>query len=195
MATAFYSDDYEDREGEAWKPVVGFEGYFQVSNMGTVRSLSRVSDYPSVHGPIQRKLRGRILRHRWGGPANSRYPFVSLNVDGVDTQVKVHRLVCEAFHGPAPEGCTDVAHNDGNRDNPRADNLRWATRKENMADCIVHGTLRHGETHQSARLTDAQVVEIRRSKEPAAVIAPRFGIIPNYVYDIRGNKRRRSAGS
>jgi hypothetical protein len=61
-----------------------------------------------------------------------------------------------------------------------------------MADCRRHGTYRFGENHQSAKLTDAEVLEIRRSGEAPKIIGPKFGIKPNYVHDIRGNRRRRA---
>ncbi|WP_449411892.1 HNH endonuclease signature motif containing protein [Methylobacterium komagatae] len=62
---------------------------------------------------------------------NHQYPTVSLARDGFGHRRLVHRLVCEAFHGPAPTPEHQVAHADGTRWNARADNLRWATRTEN----------------------------------------------------------------
>lgn len=53
---------------------------------------------------------------------------------------RLHRLVCEAFHGPEPQPGMDAAHNDGDRRNNHANNLRWATRAENIADQWSHGT-------------------------------------------------------
>lgn len=61
--------------------------------------------------------------------------------------VSVHILVCEAFHGPRRLGL-EVAHNDGNRLNASATNLRWATRLANIADKWLHGTMPGGGRHK-----------------------------------------------
>lgn len=74
----------------------------------------------------------------------------------------VHILVCEAFHGPRPTPKHQVAHADGTRDNNAETNLRWATLAENIADKVRHGTLRFGERHPIAKLTENQVIEIRQ---------------------------------
>jgi hypothetical protein len=108
----------------------------------------------------------------------------------------VHRLVCEAFHGRPPFPKAEVAHGDGDPSNNHAGNLRWATRKENMADCLLHGTRamgsRHGRTtkphltprgqhHGHAKLTESQVRAIRA----AAIVtgsgrrlAEKYGVSP-----------------
>lgn len=80
--------------------------------------------------------------------------------------VPVHVLVCETFHGPKPTPKHEVAHGDGDPENNRADNLRWATHVENSADMKWHGTLvpppgLRGEQHPSSKLTWADVREIR----------------------------------
>ena len=73
----------------------------------------------------------------------------------------VHVMVCEAFHGPRPPGM-QAAHLDGKSSNPRRDNLAWATPEENAAHKRLHGTARLGERHPGAKLTDADVVQLRR---------------------------------
>lgn len=74
---------------------------------------------------------------------------------------KAHRLVCEAFHGPAPEGKPCVAHGDGVRTNNHYTNLRWASHQENVRDRIAHQTDVSGERNPRAILTWEQVCEIR----------------------------------
>lgn len=92
-----------------------------------------------------------------------------VRIDG--KQHRVHRLVCTAFHGPAPEG-HEACHNDGDRLNNNASNLRWGTRAENVADAQRHGTfssgrppqasMARGESNGSAKLTAEIVREARR---------------------------------
>ena len=108
---------------EIWKDVVGYEGYYQVSNLGRVRSLDRIAS----NG---RKIKGKILSTKVNTPPY--YPRVSLSVNGKMKLVQVHRLVAQAFvYNPDPEHKTQVGHKDESRTNNRADNLEWVTPKEN----------------------------------------------------------------
>ena len=108
---------------EIWKDVVGYEGYYQVSNLGRVRSLDRITS----NG---RKIKGKILSTKVNTPPY--YPRVSLSVNGKMKLVQVHRLVAQAFvYNPDPEHKTQVGHKDESRTNNRADNLEWVTPKEN----------------------------------------------------------------
>lgn len=113
---------------------------------------------------------GRIFKIREGQPPKEKrltpnsagYLGTSLN----GRRYLVHRLVCEAFHGPAPEATMDVAHNNGNRTDNRAENLRWATRAENIADQRKHGT--HYTMHPSPRRRDYVAIQIAINKWRAA---------------------------
>lgn len=116
---------------EEWRPVVGYEGFYEVSNMGRVRSVPRTVMH-SRNGPM--KLNSRVLRPNTH-PAGHR--MVDLRRDGESYMAKVHRLVLEAFAGPAPDGY-DGCHNDGDPNNNRAENLRWDTHGGNMRDRYWH---------------------------------------------------------
>lgn len=114
---------------ELWKPVVGYEGIYEVSSFGRVRSLPRVDSRG-------RRVRGgmlTILTHPSG------HQQVKLSRDGRTTQAKLHRVVLEAFIGPPAHGY-EALHDDGNPANNNAGNLRWGTRSENMLDRVRHGT-------------------------------------------------------
>lgn len=94
------------------------------------------------------------------------YPVVTMvRPDGLRATVKVHRLVCSAFHGPAPEDKQWVLHGNGNRADNRASNLRWGTPLENSQDMEEHGTRLRGELHPRAILTVAQVRTLRESDD------------------------------
>lgn len=118
---------------EEWRPVVGYEGCYEVSDRGRVKSLTRL--VPSKAGST-RTSPGRLLATpptKGGGG----YPRVSL---GSNTNTRfVHLLVLEAFVGPRPEGM-EGCHNDGNPANNRLDNLRWDTHSSNISDAVQHGT-------------------------------------------------------
>jgi hypothetical protein len=105
-----------------------------------------------------RGLRGWILN----GQLSARYLKVCLYYGGRYHNHKVHRLICEAFHGTPPHGRkSDAAHKDGNRFNNAAGNLKWASRKENEADKKRHGRNPAGVRNGHAKLTEAQVMEMR----------------------------------
>ena len=135
---------------ETWLPVLGFEGKYEVSDMGRVRSLTRT--VPGKKGHTQVK-KGKVLR-----PYISRtgYPAVHLKDCAHLRNITVHRLVMEAFRGPCPEGY-ECAHNDGVRSNARLTNLRYDTRKGNHADKLTHGTWQGGDNSPAARLTALKV--------------------------------------
>lgn len=92
--------------------------------------------------------------------------------------VRAHRMMCELRNGPPPTTKSEAAHNCGNGHlgcvNPR--HLRWATRNENAADTIVHGTSPRGERNGLAKLTAVDVVAIRTSSESRLQLARRFGV-------------------
>lgn len=117
---------------ERWLPVMGWEGLYEVSDHGRVRSLDRV---------IQRNgadahLCGRVLRPR-AHPQG--YVAATLSRDGRYMYPLVHTLVLEAFVGPRPEG-TEGCHWNGDRTDNRIHNIRWDTPAGNAADKVRHGT-------------------------------------------------------
>jgi hypothetical protein len=149
----------EHSEIEVWRPVRGdggkWIGLYEVSSLGRVRSLDRV---------IQREMgtttrKGRVLKptvHPGG------YLVVGLTKDGHGSQRLVHRLVAYSFHGDPPGEEYEAAHEDGDRLNPRLDNVSWKTKAENAADKRRHGTNNEGSTNARANLTTEAVLEIVR---------------------------------
>lgn len=120
---------------ERWRPVVGWVGFYEVSDLGGVRSVDRVMRNTRHPGYV-RNLRGRPIR---SSPDRHGYPYVTLSRDGRATTVKVHTLVLRAFTGPPPEGM-EARHLDDDPANPRWSNLVWGTRSENILDQVLRGT-------------------------------------------------------
>lgn len=88
------------------------------------------------------------------------YNSTSLWSKNTETRRYVHHLVLETFVGPRPESC-EALHGDGNRLNNAVSNLRWGTRKENLADAISHGTFKRGSASNSAKLKRSDVLFLR----------------------------------
>ena len=114
---------------EEWRPVKGYEGLYEVSDLGRVRSLDRVvivsTDESTRH---KRILRGMVLSN-----LNNKngYLFVSLSRDGILKRHYIHRLVAIAFI-PNPNNYPIINHKDETRDNNRVDNLEWCTQFYNI---------------------------------------------------------------
>lgn len=186
MANSAYTYDSIPQEDEEWRPALGWEGYYEVSSYGRVRSLDRYVEYESRYGTVCMSLKGKMLNPH----VSKGYPFVRLSNSERRRMVGLHVLVCEAFLGSRPTGC-DAAHNDGNPLNPRLDNLRWATRQENMADCARHGTRVFGERHGRSKLTKEQAATIRVTWDVAELrrLAAEYGIHINHAHQIRRGSR------
>jgi hypothetical protein len=113
-----------------WRPVAGYEGLYEVSDDGQVRSLPRPGRLL-----VNRSYGGRVVM-----PGLSRgYKLIGLSRDGERRNARIHVLVAGAFLGPRPDGM-DVCHNDGNKANNAAVNLRYGSRSENSLDKRRHGT-------------------------------------------------------
>lgn len=159
--------------GEVWLPVVGYEGLYEVSSHGRIKSLARVSVAPAgVRSGYERAVPERILQVS----PRSRYPSATLYRDGVKTRVNGHRVVADAFLGPCPSGQI-VCHRDGNRQNNRVGNLRHDTPAANSADMAEHGTLLLGTKNHLAKLTDDDVRAIRSAAGMSQrQLAARYGV-------------------
>lgn len=161
---------------EKWKPVVGWEGIYEVSDLGRVRSLPRLT---KAGWAGSKRHGGKIL----ASFARQDRQFVNLWGEGRRSTCTVHRLVLEAFVGPRPHGM-ECRHLDGNKQNNQRDNLVWGTHLENEADKVRHGTARR------LPLTDDQVAEIRYSPMKQQELAERYGVIQSLVSRIRSGERR-----
>lgn len=118
-----------------WKDVVGYEGLYEVSNTGLIRTNSQKTTYTKHHGT--RHWKQRILRNKTPNGRNAR---VSLWKDGKQKDFLVHRLVAEAFI-PKVEGKDSVNHIDGNPKNNHVSNLEWCDHRENNNHAFDNGLM------------------------------------------------------
>lgn len=134
---------------ERWKGIFGFEGRYEVSDLGRVRSVARTVSSPRHGSGGTRIIQSRILAL---GARGSLYPMLNLvDADGNRTSKMVHRLVAEAFI-PNPNNYPEVNHLDADRANNKAQNLEWCTRAMNTAHAYKIGNLLVGKDHHFARL-------------------------------------------
>lgn len=137
---------------EEWRPVVRYEGLYEVSSLGRVRSLDRYESITTKDGRSYiRESKGRLLA---GEFTNGRVHYRAVNLYPQRKRRLIHRLVAEAFLGPCPDGY-DVRHLDKNHLNNAVDNLAYGTRQENMADSIR-------DERQCHKLSPTDVREIRK---------------------------------
>lgn len=165
-------------EAEEWRPVVGYEGLYEVSDHGRVRSMDRVVRY--TNGQARRR-KGKVLAAH---PVN-KYGHLLVKL-GTKRRALVHVLVAEAFIGSRPDGM-EVRHLNGDPSCNCVSNLRYGTRSENQRDHYAYGG-----KHAWGKLNADDVREIRRrlsAGENQAPIAKDFGVSVGRVSDI---KRRRS---
>lgn len=166
---------------EQWKPIDGWCGY-EVSNMGRVRSHKRSRRYPDATLP-------RVLS---GYSLPSGYVMVDTKDRGLRGKHYVHRLVAAAFIGTCPDG-REVAHLDGDPANNRAENLTYATPKENAAHKVRHGTWNGGGKHYAAHLTDEQARKVFAHEGGTADAARVYGVPYHVAYNIRTRRTYRRA--
>lgn len=149
---------------ENWKDIPGYEGRYQASSLGQIRSLDR---RVNIGKGYTRMMRGRILR-----PAANKYnPHLYVVLGKGSAGSPVHQLVARAFHGLPQEG-QEVRHLDGNPLNNRADNLAYGTRTENILDVY-----RVGKAWRKLTASDVQDIRERlRNGEPGRSIAKLYGV-------------------
>lgn len=163
---------------EEWKHIPSTDGLYEASNCGRIR-------------------RAETCRILTPGYTNGYLQVRLAVVKGTSRLAYVHRLVCEAFHGPALTSGMQAAHRNRQRDDNSLSNLRWATQADNEADKMLHGVANKGARHGNAKLTDEDVKQIRESlndwpRHPSGrrangsigKLAATFGVSPSCIHAI-----------
>lgn len=152
--TQAFQESLQFEEQEIWKPVRNYEGSYEVSSRGRVRSIDRILSNGQPH-------HGRIL-----SPSKNKngYLIVGPSVNGKREPLHIHRLVAQAFLGDCPDGC-EVNHLDGEKENNKYTNLEYTTASKNIKHAYRLGLRNEdGENHPSHKLWDHEVIAIRSLK-------------------------------
>lgn len=120
-------------ENEIWKDIDGYIGLYQISNLGRVKSLYR-EYYSGKNHKILKIKKESIIKNKIYKATG--YYYIVLCKDSTAKKVKIHRLVCAAFHDN-PQNKAEVDHKNTIRSDNRAENLKWVTRKENQNNPIT----------------------------------------------------------
>lgn len=163
--------DCKDLPHEIWCDVIGYEGLYQVSNLGRMKSFHR------------RQVKLLNLETDLNG-----YIRCGLYKEGKTKHAFVHVLVAQAFI-PNPEGKRQVNHIDGSKSNNRVENLEWLTPSENIAHAFDLGLRKSGCEHFRAKLLPEQIRDIRTNCVPGnpelgfKAFARKFNVTPKIIRD------------
>lgn len=176
-----------DQSLERWRPVVGLEDRYEVSDCGRVRSVPRIAD----RGGVLQRVRGKVIAQQAlrGKRSEPRYKVTLLTPQGRKHYL-VHRLVAAAFC-VKPSGCDVVNHIDNNPQNNHASNLEWTTPAGNAAHANKQGRLRmpivNGASNPASRYSEQQallVIERLRKGQPRKAIAAELAVGFTFVNEI-----------
>lgn len=165
------------RYNEIWKDIPNYEGLYQVSDLGRVRSFDRID-------ALGRLRRGRILKHSIVLGYNK---LTLCGRDGSRKEIKVHRLVMLAFCGWSD---LQVNHINGIKTDNRLENLEYVTNRENSIHAVEMGLIKKGEAARASKLTEIEAMEIKYSNKGLTQkeVAAKYGVDHTAVSRIRREK-------
>lgn len=170
---------------EEWRDIPGWEGFYQVSTHGQVRSLTREEVTNNQWGQFKRVKSGRVLKPQ---TRKDGYVTVRLKDRARGETYLVHRLVALTFLPQQQQHGQEVCHNNGNKADNSVANLRWDTRKNNHADKKRHGTSLIGSKNPGSKLTEAQVIAIRKSNLSQKALALEYEVCQQLISQIKKQK-------
>jgi hypothetical protein len=170
-------------DGEIWRGVVGYEGAYEVSDLGRIKCLKRRNKRGAV-------LYEKIMKQNLSA---SGYRRIQLVKDGLCKIWSVHIIVALAFIGGKPTPRHQVNHKDLNKQNNRLSNLEWCTPIENSEHAFKNGAISQiGEGCHLSKLSKEQALDIFNSSLPKANIAKKFNVSKATVSNIKNGRQWRS---
>lgn len=159
------------------KPVYGYEGRYEIDNLGNIWSIKR-----------EKIVNGR--KYAWAGKKlspfidSNGYKYVNLGNGSTIKKIAIHKLVLLSFVGE-PNEKEIACHFDGNKLNNSIENLRWGTSRENYLDSVRHQTNAIGERHARSKLNNNQVIDILQSKEPSTKLCKKYNVASSTIRAVR----------
>lgn len=155
-------------KNEKWVPIPSFEGLYEVSDLGRIKSLKRKGK--------KKEIFHLITYDNYG------YAKTNLSKEGVLSFVRIHRLVGLLFvENPYPDEYKYLRHLNDNKGDARAVNLKWGTQKQNVADYHGNGL----NVYSRSKLTKKQILEIYNSSELPKELASRYNVTSRTIYQIK----------
>lgn len=167
---------------EIWKDVVGYEGYYQISNFGNVKSLSRIKLHKGYIPLLTKEKLMKININKYG------YSYISLEKNKKQKYCLIHRLVGIAFIDNN-KNKTDINHKNGVKHDNRLENLEWLTRKENTIHSAKTGLTKIGELNYCTKLKNKDVLKIRESSLSTKELSQIYNVSVSTIYNIKSRKK------
>jgi len=189
----YYSDFNERREklklvrvpdlvGEEWADVIGYEGFYKVSNLARIKSICRI---------IQQKRGVTVIKPEQllkPGKNSDGYFLVRLTKERIAKTYSFHILVAKLFV-PNPNGLTEVNHIDGDKSNCLPNNLEWGTHKYNMNHAVSSGLRKYeGVDCKKRNFNDSEITIIYNSSELSGVLAKKYNVTKSSIQRIKSGK-------
>lgn len=176
---------------EIWKEVKGYEGLYEISSIGNIRSLDKYVNSGIKNNP-KRFIKGCVLKTF---SDKDGYLYTGLTKDRKKRMLRIHRLVCDAFHDN-PENKPQVNHIDGIKDNNFYQNLEWSTLSENRQHAydtgLQNGLSRRGRKCNFTKLSKDTVISIRSEYKKGKIkqkdLAAKYGVSQSAISSILKRK-------
>ena len=163
---------------EIWKDIPGYEGIYQASNFGRIRTAEGKTTYTKLHG--QRKWTQRVLKPKACRDFNACGYRVSLWKDGKHKDFLVARLVCTTWHENLIDTKMTVNHKDGNRLNNHIDNIEWLSLGDNIRHGFANGLYKQNKTVLIS-VSDGEKLEFRSQSEASKFLGRSHGYINGLI--------------
>ncbi len=170
---------------EIYKDIKNYEGLYQISNFGKVKSLTRVvgkNKHKTVGKTIT--IHGRIKKPSKTTKGNYITYWVVLSKNGKHKKFYIHRLVAEHFI-KNKYNKKEVNHKDSNPQNNNANNLEWVSHDENMKHAMRKNRIAKGESSGMAKLTNEAIKEIYNTQIDAKLLAIKYAVSRETIYNVR----------
>jgi hypothetical protein len=176
---------------EIWKDLIGFEGFYKISNLGRIKSIDRYVNSSLKNQKSVLRI-GKILKL-----SLDRYGYLKVNIrkNNIKKNITIHRAVALTFIKNT-KNLEQVNHIDGNKQNNYVENLEWITNDDNIAHGVKNNLFVFGENHHNSKLTNQQVKEIKEKYIPKIYssykLAKEYGVSrPNINSIINGKTRNK----